>query len=566
MSRAVIYALGLLLGVGTSLYANPRDEVLRLVPGESSFCFLVQNLRQHSEQLRDSPFVGHVAKLPLGTKLTGAPELAQLEAINGFMRDQVGIGVEEMRDDIFGDAFAIVYQNPPSDQPDKEKSLILVWVRKPDLLKKVIQKADLLEGVTNTKDIEHAGRTYRQRTKADGKDFFFILGNVFGFSDREDVVREALERDRDLPAVATKPPVMTQRLRDLGIVDELMLLYLNPRSFDTELRERQMKAKNGDRAFLDTFVRYWDALDGIAIYLSMERELAIGVSVRMRTDALSANAKRFFAGLGTPSAVAPSIPADAIIALGGRLDGMALAEMLGEFLTPESRAKLHAVIDENVSPILGRDLPIDKVFAAMGPDWAMWLAPRPESKEWFPELLLAVKLQGDEAEKQWLQALEQLAFLLRFNYNRTHPAGDQIRIVDVKQDGVMVKCIVNDKTFPVGFQPGFALKNGYLLIASSPESIGRFRVTAPGVNPDEIAMVRLSLTSLRKYVGVHRAGVEKFLADTNQTTPAAIRDKLDAFLSVMELFDRVELVQQSGNQFATLKVRCRMVEPLKKDK
>ena len=66
-------------------------------------------------------------------------------------------------------------------------------------------------------------------------------------------------------------------------------------------------------------------------------------------------------------------------------------------------------------------------------------------------LLLFVKTQTKAGEKDYLQRGEE-----KLN------------------DKVEIKYLANDKAYPPGLQPAFALKGGYLVLASSPEAIRRF--------------------------------------------------------------------------------------------
>jgi len=543
-----VAVLLLLLAVAPILRANPRDEVLRLVPPDPTFCFLLQNLRDHAERLKDSPLVAHVAKSSLGKDFRGAPEWSQLEAINGFVRAQLGVGVEELRDDICGDALAIVYHAPPPGQPLQEKSLALVWVRKPKLLLDVIKRLDALEGVKETREKMHADRAYLHRVKEAGDEFYFVRGNVFGVSNREDVIQQVLALDAERPAVAAGVPAMTQRLRDLGAADALFVGYANPRGFDADMRERLRTIKGADHAFLSNLVRYWGAADGVAVHATLDRDLTVGVSVGVRPDSLPESAKAFLGAAGEPSPLLKAVPAEAILFASSRTDGVALAEMLGEFMTAENVANFKAVIDQHVAPVIGRDA-VSRVASSLGPDWAFWVAPR---EGWFPEVMLAVRVRDADAEKRLLRALDFVASNVRVDYNRKH--ADQIDIDESEADGLRVKFLTG-ATFPPRVRPAFGIKNGYLLIGDSPESLGRFRAPEGTDKATTFPLARLSATALREFVGKNREELAKAVGG---------REKWDELMGAVAMIDQITLEQQHGPKVATLSLRLKAIEPLRK--
>src|SRR5262249_10606143 len=151
-----------------TLRANPRDEVLRLVPSDASFCFLVQNLRDHAQKLQNSPFVAPLAQMQLAAGIKGTPEWEDLETFSSHLKVTSGLTVEEIRDDICGDAMALIHQSAPANQPGQDKTYILVWVKKPKALLDLVQKFHAIEGAERT-ELMWKGRTFWKGTKPDGK-------------------------------------------------------------------------------------------------------------------------------------------------------------------------------------------------------------------------------------------------------------------------------------------------------------------------------------------------------------------------------------------------------------
>src|SRR5438045_5761008 len=83
---------------------TPADELLRFVPADVTFCFVLRDLRGHAAALQSSPLAEHLRASPFGQALKATPEWRQLEKANRFLEKFLGLRAEQLRDDILGDA------------------------------------------------------------------------------------------------------------------------------------------------------------------------------------------------------------------------------------------------------------------------------------------------------------------------------------------------------------------------------------------------------------------------------------------------------------------------------
>src|SRR5205807_1813085 len=95
--------------------------------------------------------------------------------------------------------------------------------------------------------------------------YYYLRGPVLLFSAQEDVVRRAIDTERE--AIVGQPPVAV-RLRRLGVERALLALWLNPRAWDAEVNGRANKEDAGAR----TFALCWKALQDIALAVHLDRE------------------------------------------------------------------------------------------------------------------------------------------------------------------------------------------------------------------------------------------------------------------------------------------------------
>src|SRR5204863_457458 len=127
------------------LTAAPRDELLRLVPGDAGFCVVLNDLRGQLARLQASPFAARFAASRVGAAFHAAPEAQKLIALERQLAEAVGVTWPQLRDDILGDAVVFAYVPGPPDHPEREQGLLLVWARQPDRLTGLFGKLNELQ-------------------------------------------------------------------------------------------------------------------------------------------------------------------------------------------------------------------------------------------------------------------------------------------------------------------------------------------------------------------------------------------------------------------------------------
>jgi hypothetical protein len=153
-----------------------------------------------------------------------------------------------------------------------------------------------------------------------------------------------------------------------------------------------------------------------------------------------------------------------------------------------------------------------------------------------------------------LRGVHFVAGLALFDYNRRHP-DDPIRVSTLRQQNVDVNYLSNDKLLPPGFQPAWALKDGYLLLTTTPEAIARFRPAAEAPASTEAPLMRLSSVELAKLLRAHRQAVLDHIAAKNDIPKQAAAQGLDITLSLLDLIERMEIVRSGGSGQASLILR-----------
>src|SRR6516225_1122115 len=126
---------------------SARDELLRLVPDNVGFCLLLEDLRGHSTQLRDSPFFQQFEKSPIAGLLKTDPDWRKFTAGREKLEALLGLDVQKLRDDILGDAVVFAVRPAPEGKPNDDRALILLRARDAQELAKVIARLNDLQRV-----------------------------------------------------------------------------------------------------------------------------------------------------------------------------------------------------------------------------------------------------------------------------------------------------------------------------------------------------------------------------------------------------------------------------------
>jgi hypothetical protein len=299
--------------------------------------------------------------------------------------------------------------------------------------------------------------------------------------------------------------------------------------------------------------------------LRLEKDVRMTVALRARTDELPQSARRFFAEAAKPSDLMASFPNDAMLAVGGRVDFAALLEMLDEFMTKEARSAFHDALDNKLGAPSGKDF-VKDLLPALGPDCGLCLiAPPTAEKSWFPQTMLAVRLRpgpkGESVDADILSTVNFYAQLAVVTHNQK--SKNPLSLKTIVQDKVEIKYLSGDGVFPPGLRPSYALKDGHLVLASSPEVLSRFRAVKAERTAEDVPFLRLSAPELRRFLRERREPLLDAAVASNGLTKAEAARRLDALTAILSLLDRVEISHRSESGKAALTIRIQTTQPLK---
>lgn len=566
MPRLFLAAFAVLVTLPALGRADPTAEALRLVPADSTLCFVVRDLRTHLKAIGESPFATWFHTTPLGKQLADPAEIAKLRTLEQFLTEQFGVTGEQLVEDILGDAIVFAYKAGPPDRPQEEAGLVIVNARKPDVLAKLVTKLNDLQQksgeISAVAEKTHRNRPYFERKKSDGnREFYFVRGGLLAYSGQERALQQAIEQDLIAPP-ADKPGKIATSLSALGLADKFAVCWFNPRGLDAELKAKAGTNKDAhEKAFLAQFTHIWSATDAVAFYGHPGQGIEFGMVAAVARDKLPKELQPILFPPAGGSAALAAAPKNALAVIGGRTNAKLWLDAIASFLPDEGTTALKMAIEQGLGPVVGRDK-LPAVLAGLGPDWAAWVAPPDAaSGTWAPEWTAAIKLtpqDGADVPKIILQAVDVAAQLARIAHNRDHD--DQIEITEESRDGQTIKSLTNEKGFPPGFRPSFGITRGYLVIASSPEAVRRF---APGT-PTDSPVMRFSAKELRVYLEKHGPAFAEFVAKAGKRPLDEVKKELATLTAALEVFEQIEFRYTAANDRIKVSVHIDFAKSLRK--
>src|SRR5262249_48792819 len=114
--------------------------------------------------------------------------------------------------------------------------------------------------------------------------FYHLNGPLLLFTSQEDMLRQALDAGRSVGPGNEAP--LTKKFREVGAEKALVALWVNPRALDAEVAAKAAAAAGDLAPVLRHVAACWQALDGVAVWVKLERDLAVGLAVQARTEKL----------------------------------------------------------------------------------------------------------------------------------------------------------------------------------------------------------------------------------------------------------------------------------------
>ena len=529
-----------------------RTELLALLPDDFAVCVVMHDLRGHAARWGQSDWLKTFRASPVGKSFLDAPEMRQLERWQSELKKHLDLDWPTLRDDILGDTLILAYspgpKNEPNSEPKDERGLFLLHVRKPDRLIQVIGKlnesqikADKLKLTTH----EYKGNTYYRRQEAGKTQFYIVKESLAAVATKEEILQAFLDR-RSAPA---KDNPWAKRFQRAGAESAVFTMFVNPRKLDAEVLQNRKKD--------DPLSGYWRALEAVFVSVAIQDEAELRISIQANAGELPEWAKSAFTQTTPASSLWQRFPERSILTIAARTDFAGAADALKLLMPEKDRKKLTTDWQGSIGALLRLD-PFKEILPNIGPDWGICVSPSKDAKQ-LPQTMFALAVKpgskDQPVDKSLFKAVELFAGIAVLDYNKKNP-NSTMRLQTVMQDKVEVTYLSNDKLFPPGFQPACALKDGFLLFASSPDAIVSFRLHER--RPDErneTPLLRVSAPELAELLEHRREHILVTLTDRQQMSDKDAKKNLENVIGLLGLFDHLTLSQHGNASQASWSIR-----------
>ncbi|NBO91436.1 MAG: hypothetical protein EBV06_03835 [Planctomycetia bacterium] len=538
-------------------FAAPRDELIRFVPDDAGFCLIANDLAKHVSALTDSPFAASLAKSALGRSLSASSEWQNLCKLEAKLTRNLGMGWTELTDVVPGAAVGYAYRPDPAGRADRDEGLYLIRAKNARNLADFVNKINAAQKKSGElRDLisrEHNGVSYVRRVEAKQSIYYLLRGSILVFSAQEEMLRRAIDREASLGVGE-----LGAFGKHLGRLEESAAIHVmvNPRVFDTGFA-----AIAGKDAFVKGMNDYWKAVDAIDVSLSFESDVRLALHILGDPKRLPPAGRRFMTKTTQPSAVWGYIPETALIAIAGRLDLSLTYGLLGDFLTPDKRMAMEKELECQFGALVGKNV-VRELLPTLGPDWGLWVvAPPTESRELLPRVVLAVRVNSSKTLAEDEAILDTVHLLIQMtvsSHNRNNPA-HTVRIHPHVVAKTRVRAV---EGLPAGLLPAYGLRNGFLLLTTHVDEVGRFELSKS--TSRTMALMQLSLTSWRDYIVRHRTALSEWLATREGVKAETVALRLDSLKELIGLFTRVDLSYDSGSGRSTFILSLKPAERLRK--
>jgi len=525
-----------------------RSELLALLPEDFAVCIVMHDLRGHAARWEQSDWLRTFRTSPVGKSFLNAPEVRQIDRWQSEMKKHLDLDWRTLRDEILGETLILAYSPGPRNKSNDERGLLLLHVHNPERLVQVIDRlneAQTRSGEVRLTELHHKGNSYYRRVQTGKTQYYSIKGSLAAVATKEEIIQAFLDR-RSAPA---KDNPWAKRFQRAGAESAIVTMFVNPRMLDAEVLQNSKKD--------DPLSGYWRALEAVFVTVTIQDDAELRISLQADAANLPEWAKSAFTQTTPASSLWQWFPERSILTIAARTDFAGAADALKLVMPEKDRRKLTNDWQGSVGALLRLDT-FKEILPNIGPDWGFCVLLSKDAKQ-LPQTLFALAVKpgskDQPVDKSLFKTVELFAGIAVLDYNKKNP-NSIIRLKTVMQDKVEVTYLSNDKLFPLGFQPACALKDGFLLVASSPDAIMNFRLHDR--RPDErkeTPLLRLSAPELAKLLEHRREHILVNLTDRQQMSVEDAKKNLENLIGLLGMFDRLTLSQHGNASQASWSIR-----------
>jgi hypothetical protein len=530
---------------------------------------VIRDVKSLLATLPESPWVQRIAGSALFGRWVGSPAYQAARATVGKIEAAFGQPLSTVLSQLLAGGVLITIDPEEGEAAD---FIVIGLAENNQIVEQTILLWNRLDNVSPQPAEGPPGEpvVYERQKPGDEPLFYATAGRLWLLGNRLASVRKHLELGsqglvRSLAHESSTPPLVSVRLR-------------------TAAWNRAIELDKGLIA-TDPFQR-WLAGQWVALHeLTGEIDLRSGPTVRItaKWDAQNSSIRwQDWVRLvtGARADVFDRAPAGTLVALGGRIQpGLAL-----QFLpTPEDEAerqelrKLGKILK---GVCLGLDF-VDDILSKVAVDWGMYVLPRsPTEADLLPVgMLFAWKMppsepgdpRGGQVGRALVNALQAGLSVWATVQNDREDAGPVAVRLTTDVNGPESDELLHLEGLPWG-RPGFALTDGYLVVASHPELIREFaspsqasaRLAArleqlwpnrKGITSDQQVLAHVSVGAIRTWLESSQSDIARAIAVARGTEAEKVERSLERLSELLEVCDDLLLGLQFAPESVSVELR-----------
>ncbi|MDR3636780.1 MAG: hypothetical protein P4L84_23450 [Isosphaeraceae bacterium] len=520
------------------------DALLRLVPPDAGMTLLVENLQENARRFFESTISNELGALPTVRAWRASERGQGLQLAKRQIEKVIGEKIATLRDELLGDAFALVLHLNPDEMPDQAHGLLLARVRNKALLDRVIQefnsaqirKGEIARVVPKSwRGVGYFARVHQDPTRP--TEFYATLDQTFAWSNSEKVLQGVLERHADAaPGLAQSDRF--RRVRDKLPRNAALSLFVDAGFVRRSLAAApQQKRSANEERVVAIFERYLGALEYAGAAVEWNDGIALQIEESLRADRLDPWI-RAWADCGTktnPDML--RVPSTALAVGNLYVDFPAFLQAVESVIPEEGRTKYGNLLEAMKGVLLGRDLR-KEILPYLGPGVLAYLE-APQKGDSAPGLPFVVSVDVGGDSRVGVAIENALRTLLAFYALDDKQAAPGPTLQTQQIQGARVTSLRPVSPF------AFTVTGGRLVLGRSPESVARACGQGPSSSlaalraayfPDKASFACFDLTALKSTAELHRTDLVKRLASQNRRSEEAQARDLDQVLCLIGLF------------------------------
>ncbi|WP_406700245.1 hypothetical protein V5E97_15595 [Singulisphaera sp. Ch08] len=553
--RFFAFSLALAAAV-TSHGAGLADALLRLTPPDAGVTLAIEDLRGHTQDYLASPLAGRLARLPFVRAWMDSPRGASFQAARRQIEAVLGATLENIRDDLLGDALVLTLRVPPQGRQDEARGMLLVRVRDRRLLDRLIEgindsqkkKGELVRVDERTRNgIAYRVREFNPGTKRLPEYYTTLTDQTFAWSNSEELVQGVIERSQGMGKGLGDVPSF-QHVRERLPERSLVSLFVNPRFLEAQLASSPKSSKPSEEQLALMLSHYLNALEYVGGAIEWRKAAANrGGGIILHTEEVidSAQLPSWMTRWANRASIEPAfnrVPTTALGVASAHVDFEAL-EMVIRSATPSSgQRKLDNVLLSLSGLMLGRNLRTE-ILPRLGPAVLSYVETNPDSGEGRGlSYVLSVDLKEEQGKNGVASALENglRTLLAIYALDSKHGHG-QLELESRQIQEVKVTNLSPNSPF------AYAFGQGRLVIGGTAEAVARALSPQVSTNrsfsqlradyfPKAETFLCIDLEKVRTFAENHRSTIARRLASRNKKAVEDAERDLDLALALMSEF------------------------------